>query len=124
MSSRDIEGANPLYLPQAKVYDGSCALGPCIYLPEEGKPLPTSTEIKLTISRGGTSQFEGVTSIAQMKRKLDELVEYLYRDNSFPHGAFLMTGTGIVPPDTFTLQSGDEVQIEIQPIGTLKNVVA
>src|SRR5688572_26915793 len=82
MSSRDIEGINPLYLPQAKVYDGSCALGPGIYLPEDKKPLPATTEIKLTISRGGKAAFTGATSIAQMKRQLPELVEYLYRDIS------------------------------------------
>ncbi|QOV89640.1 fumarylacetoacetate hydrolase family protein [Humisphaera borealis] len=124
MSSRDIEGENPLYLPQAKVYDASCALGPCIYLPEDGAPLPPLTEIKLTISRGGVQQFLGITAIAKMKRRFDELVEYLYRDNSFPQGVFLMTGTGVVPPDDFTLHSGDEIRIEIGPIGVLRNVVA
>lgn len=124
MSSRDIEGENPLYLPQAKVYDASCALGPCVLLPDGGGPLPPATEIKLAISRGGAEQFRGTTSLAQMKRRLDQLVEYLFRDNSFPHGVFLMTGTGVVPPDDFTLQSGDEVRIEIEPIGTLRNVVA
>jgi 2-dehydro-3-deoxy-D-arabinonate dehydratase len=124
VSSRDIEGENPLYLPQAKVYDGSCALGPCVLLPDGGAPLPPATEIRLTISRGGADRFRGATSLAQMKRRLDELVAYLFRDNSFPHGVFLMTGTGVVPPDDFTLQSGDEVRIEIDPIGTLRNVVA
>ena len=124
VSSRDIEGENPLYLPQAKVYDGSCALGPCVLLADPEGPLPTTTEIKVTIRRGGATVFEGATSLAQMKRRLDELVAYLFRDNSFPDGVFLMTGTGTVPPDDFTLRSGDEVAIEIPPIGTLRNVVA
>lgn len=122
VSSRDIEGENPLYLPQAKVYDGSCALGPCILLVDE--PLPSLTEIRLTIHRGGVQQFVGVTSLAKIKRRFDELVEYLFRDQSFPHGVFLLTGTGIVPPDDFTLRSGDEVRIEVAPIGVLRNVVA
>jgi len=124
VSSRDIEGENPLYLPQAKVYDGSCALGPCIYLPEADEGLLPQTSISLTIHRGGAPVFQGVTSIDKMKRRFDELVEYLFRDHSFPHGVFLMTGTGIVPPDDFTLQSGDDIRIEIQPIGVLRSVVA
>ena len=122
MSSRDIEGENPLYLPQAKVYDGSCAMGPCLLLPEQ--PLPTETQIKLTIVRNGSPAFQGATALTQIKRRFEELVEYLFRDHSFPNGVFLMTGTGIVPPDNFTLAAGDEVQIEIPPIGTLRNVVA
>ena len=121
MSSRDIEGENPLYLPQAKVYDGSCALGPCVLVQSE--PLPRQTEIRLEIRRGGDIAFSGKTALTQMKREFPELVEYLYRDNSFPHGCFLLTGTGIVPPDSFTLHSGDEIRITIEPIGTLRNIV-
>ena len=121
MSSRDIEGENPLYLPQAKVYDGSCALGPCALISEQ--ELPRETEIRLQIRRGGQSAFEGKTALTQMKRGLTELVEYLFRDNSFPDGCVLLTGTGIVPPDSFTLKSGDEVRITIEPIGTLVNPV-
>jgi len=121
MSSRDIEGENPLYLPQAKVYDRSCALGPCLLIAEE--PLPAATEIALEIRRGGVAVFSGATTLKEMKRKPEELVEYLYRNNSFPHGCFLLTGTGIVPPDSFTLKPGDEIRITIPPIGTLVNVV-
>ena len=121
MSSRDIEGENPLYLPQAKVYDGSCALGPCVLVQNE--PLPRETEIRLEIRRGQDVAFSGKTALTQMKRQFTELVEYLFRDSSFPHGCFLLTGTGIVPPDSFTLQSGDEIRITIEPIGTLRNIV-
>ena len=121
MSSRDIEGENPLYLPQAKVYDGCCALGPCILLTRD--PLPDSTEIGMTIHRDATEVFSGSTRLEQMKRKPLELIEYLFRDNSFPAGCFLLTGTGVVPPNDFTLQSGDEIRIRIEPIGTLKNTV-
>ncbi len=121
MSSRDIEGENPLYLPQAKVYDRSCALGPAIL--ETGDPLPAETAIRLQISRGGAVAFEGSTTLAAMKRRPEELVEYLYRETSFPHGCILLTGTGVVPPDTFTLQSGDEIAITIDAIGTLRNTV-
>ena len=121
MSSRDIEGENPLYLPQAKVYDRSCALGPCLLVCEE--PLPAATEIALEIRRGGAAAFSGATTLKEMKRKPEELVEYLYRNNSFPHGCFLLTGTGVVPPDSFTLKLGDEIRITIPPIGTLVNVV-
>ncbi|HTS07321.1 MAG TPA: fumarylacetoacetate hydrolase family protein [Candidatus Eisenbacteria bacterium] len=121
MSSRDIEGENPLYLPQAKVYDRSCALGPCILVADE--PLPSSTEIKIEIRRDGTVAFSGATTLKEMKRKPEELVEYLYRANSFPRGCFLLTGTGIVPPDSFTLHNGDEISITIPPVGTLTNVV-
>src|SRR5678816_2279021 len=95
MSSRDIEGENPLYLPQAKVYDRSCALGPCILVAE--KTPNATTEIKLEIMRAGKSTFEGTTTLAQLKRTPETLVEFLYRDNSFPQGCFLLTGTGIVP---------------------------
>ena len=121
MSSRDIEGENPLYLPQAKVYDRSCALGPCILVAE--KPPEASTEIKLQIAREGKPAFEGTTTLAQLKRTPETLVEFLYRDNSFPEGCFLLTGTGIVPGDDFTLQSGDEIRISIDSIGTLVNTV-
>jgi 2-dehydro-3-deoxy-D-arabinonate dehydratase len=122
MSSRDIEGENPLYLPQAKVYDGSCALGPAVLVTPA--PLPSSTEIRLTITRDEKSVFVGTTTLASMKRRPEELVEYLYRDNTFPAGCLLLTGTGIVPPDEFTLASGDEIAIQIEPIGTLVNRVA
>lgn len=121
MSSRDIEGENPLYLPQAKVYDRSCALGPCILVSSD--PLPTSTPIQLEILRDGSSVFAGTTSLAELKRNPATLVEFLFRDNNFPTGAFLMTGTGIVPPDSFTLAVGDRVRITIDPIGTLENEV-
>ncbi|MGC1463928.1 MAG: fumarylacetoacetate hydrolase family protein [Terracidiphilus sp.] len=121
MSSRDIEGENPLYLPQAKVYDRSCALGPCVLITPE--PLPASTPIRIEIVQGGGSGFAGETTLAELKRAPATLVEYLYRDNNFPFGAFLMTGTGIVPPDSFTLKSGDRIRITIDPIGTLENDV-
>jgi 2-dehydro-3-deoxy-D-arabinonate dehydratase len=121
MSSRDIEGENPLYLPQAKVYDGSCALGPCVLIGSE--PLPTSTPISLEIVRDGRTEFSGATTLAELKRAPATLVEYLFRDNSFPFGAFLMTGTGIVPPNSFTLASGDRIRITIDTIGTLENEV-
>ena len=121
VSSRDIEGENPLYLPQAKVYDGSCALGPGLYVTRE--PLPSSTAIALRITRGHDVVFQGETSLAQMRRKPEELVEYLYRETSFPAGCMLLTGTGIIPPDEFTLMPGDLVEITIEPIGTLSNTV-
>jgi 2-dehydro-3-deoxy-D-arabinonate dehydratase len=121
MSSRDIEGENPLYLPQAKVYDGSCSLGPGILVTNE--PLGKETEIALRIERAGAIAFEGTTTLAAMKRAPEELVGYLYRDNRFPAGSLLLTGTGIVPPDAFTLASGDSVTITIEPIGTLVNRV-
>ncbi|HYM78368.1 MAG TPA: fumarylacetoacetate hydrolase family protein [Candidatus Dormibacteraeota bacterium] len=121
MSSRDIEGENPLYLPQAKVYDRSCALGPCLLV--EDDPLPASTEISIEIRRGGSEVFSGATSLKELKRRPEELVRYLYHSSSFPTGCFLFTGTGIVPPDSFTLKAGDEISIGIPPIGTLTNVV-
>lgn len=121
MSSRDIEGENPLYLPQAKVYDRSCALGPCILLTTE--PILPSTEIRLEILRGGKTAFAGATALTELKRSFSTLLEYLYRDNVFPFGAFLLTGTGIVPPDEFTLQHKDEIHISIAGIGTLINTV-
>jgi 2-dehydro-3-deoxy-D-arabinonate dehydratase len=121
MSSRDIEGENPLYLPQAKVYDRSCALGPCILVSDS--PLPAATEIKLDIVRKGHNEFSGSTTLESLKRDPVDLVRYLYRNNRFPAGCFLLTGTGIVPPDSFTLQLGDEVRITISGIGTLINRV-
>jgi 2-dehydro-3-deoxy-D-arabinonate dehydratase len=121
MSSRDIEGENPLYLPQAKVYDRSCALGPGILI--ANGPIPTSTEIHLQILRAGKTAFSGSTALKELKRKFSTLLEYLYRDNSFPNGCFLLTGTGIVPPDEFTLQQQDEIHITITGIGTLINTV-
>jgi 2-dehydro-3-deoxy-D-arabinonate dehydratase len=122
MSSRDIEGENPLYLPQAKVYDGSCALGPVITLAPAMPPL-AGVGIRLEIDRGGMRAFEGTTNLGQMARTPESLVEWLGRETSFPRGAILMTGTGIVPPDAFTLASGDDVRITIDGIGTLANVV-
>jgi 2-dehydro-3-deoxy-D-arabinonate dehydratase len=122
MSSRSIEGENPLYLPQAKSYDGSTALGPCIFVTD--RPLPKSTKIHLQISRAGKGIFGGEIGIDQIKREFEELVGFLYRESSFPHGSFLMTGTGIVPGSDFTLQSGDVVTISIDGIGTLENTVA
>lgn len=122
MSSRDIEGENPLYLPQAKVYNGSCALGPGILV--SSSPLPHSTEIMLEIVRRGLIEFSGSVALTELKRDPKTLVSYLMRDNSFPHGCFLMTGTGIVPPSSFTLAGGDRIRITIEPIGTLENEVA
>jgi 2-dehydro-3-deoxy-D-arabinonate dehydratase len=122
MSSRDIEGENPLYLPQAKVYDGSCSLGPVIAL-AGGLPSPERVTIRLTIVRGGAVVFDGSTNLAAMKRSFEDLVSWLGRDNSFPDGVILLTGTGIVPPDHFTLERGDEIAIDITDIGTLRNWV-
>src|SRR5450631_2378360 len=122
MSSRDIEGENPLYLPQAKVYDGSCALGPCVLL--SGEPLSKSTNIKLEIERSGMSVFAASTTLAELKREPKQLAEFLFRDSSFPDGAFLMTGTGIVPEDDFSLAAADVIRIEIDGIGVLQNFVA
>ena len=122
MSSRDVEGENPLYLPQAKVYNGSCALGPCILVGSE--PLAAATEISIEILRQGRVEFAGSVGLTELKREPKMLVEYLFRDNAFPQGCFLMTGTGIVPPSTFTLKSGDLIRITIEPIGTLENWVA
>ena len=121
MSSRDIEGENPLYLPQAKVYDGSCAIGPCVLVAD--RMLPRETRISIEIARAGKPAFSGETTLAQLKREPVELVEYLYRETSFPTGCYLFTGTGIVPPDSFTLERGDEVRISIDAIGTLLNTV-
>jgi len=121
MSARDIEGENPLYLPQAKVYDRSCALGPGILITSDS--LPAATEIRLEIERGGETAFAGATTLESLKRDPASLVQYLFRQNSFPHGCFLLTGTGIVPPDSFTLHRGDVIHITIGPIGTLTNSV-
>ncbi len=121
MSSRDIEGENPLYLPQAKVYSACCGLGPGIVVRE---PLPRETPIRLEIVRAGSAVFAGASGVDQMKRGFEELVEYLYRDNDFPAGALLLTGTGVVPPNDFTLQSGDEIRISIGGLGVLTNHVA
>jgi 2-dehydro-3-deoxy-D-arabinonate dehydratase len=121
MSSRDIEGANPLYLPQAKVYTRSCALGPWIVPAEDIDP--QNLAIRLTIERGDDTVFSGETSTSRMKRTVAELAEWLFRENEFPNGVFLLTGTGIVPPDDFTLSAGDAVSIEIEGLGVLNNVV-
>ena len=122
VSSRSIEGENPLYLPQAKTYDDCACLGPCLYVPET--PLSSEAGVKLEIRREEEVVFAGETSLEQMKRTPEELVRYLFRETSFPNGVFLMTGTGIVPGQDFTLQSGDEVSITIDGIGTLTNPVA
>ena len=121
MSSRSIEGENPLYLPQAKTYDGCAAVGPCIYVTEQ--PLDNKTMIHLLINRDNEKVFEGKVGIDQMKRSLEELVSYVYRECSFPNGCLIMTGTGIVPGHDFTLKSGDEIKISIDNIGELVNVV-
>jgi 2-dehydro-3-deoxy-D-arabinonate dehydratase len=121
MSSRSIEGENPLYLPQAKTYDGCAALGPCVYLTDE--PLAPETQIQLTIKRNAVVIFEGNIALSQMKRTPQELVGFVYRECSFPYGCLIMTGTGIVPGSDFTLKSGDEIKISIDNIGTLINTV-
>lgn len=121
MSSRDIEGENPLYLPQAKVYDASAGIGPCILVTE--KPLAPETVISMRIYRAQQEIFRGETHISQMKRSHEELREYLTREMSFPMGAYLMTGTCIVPDPPFTLQAHDEIHIQIEPIGTLIQTV-
>jgi 2-dehydro-3-deoxy-D-arabinonate dehydratase len=123
MSSRDIEGENPLYLPQAKIYRGSCAIGPVITLTDSMPPL-LEVEIHLAIDRAGKRAFEGSTKFAQFNRSPEELVGWLSKEMDFPDGAMLLTGTGIVPPDDFSLVSGDEVHISISGIGTLSNRVA
>jgi 2-dehydro-3-deoxy-D-arabinonate dehydratase len=122
MSSRSIEGENPLYLPQAKVYDKSAGLGPCLYVTEQ--PIPIDTGIHMTIHRNEVKMYEGNTTLKQMKRLLPELVSYLYRECDFTTGSFLMTGTCLVPPADFTLQANDVVTISIDGIGTLVNYVA
>ena len=122
VSSRSIEGENPLYLPQAKTYDRSAALGPCLYIPQ--KPISPDTTIRMQIHRGETTLYADSVAISQMKRKLSDLVHYLFRACSFPFGCFLMTGTCLVPADDFTLQAGDRVTITIAEIGILENEVA
>lgn len=122
MSSRDIEGENPLYLPQAKVYDGCCGLGPCITLPVSMPP-EDEIEISMRVLRDDAAVFSGKTSVAHMARSFDNLISWLGRENSFPQGVFLMTGTGIVPDSDFTLQPADVVEITITGIGTLINSV-
>lgn len=121
LSSRDIEGENPLYLPQAKVWSACCGLGPALVVRE---PLPRETKIEIQILRNGEAVFSGDTALDQMKRTLPELAEFLYRDNAFPHGAYLLTGTGTVPPNNFTLLRGDEMRISIGGLGTLVNRIA
>jgi 2-dehydro-3-deoxy-D-arabinonate dehydratase len=120
MSSRSIEGENPLYLPQAKVYDGSCSLGPGILL-HDGNEIPR--DIHMIINRQGSAVFEGTTSTTRIRRPLTELADYLFREMTFSNGVFLLTGTGIVPPDDFTLYPGDKVSITIEGIGKLENSV-
>ena len=120
MSSRSIEGENPLYLPQAKTYDACAALGPCIFVTNK---IESHTTIHLEINRNSTTVFKDSIAISQMKRTLEELVSFVYRECSFPYGCLIMTGTGIVPPNNFTLQPGDEIKISIDNIGTLLNTV-
>ncbi len=123
MSSRDIEGENPLYLPQAKFYDRSCALGPWITL-ADAMPKPDDTTIRIVIERAGKTAFDGSTKVSAMKRSFEDLISWLGRETSFPAGAILFTGTGIVPPDDWTLAVGDVVHIDITAIGRLTNVIA
>jgi 2-dehydro-3-deoxy-D-arabinonate dehydratase len=123
MSSRDLEGENLLYLPQAKIYEHSCALGPVINV-AAGEAEARTWTIRLTITRNGQPVFQGETSVGQIKRSFTELVDYLCRSQHFPHGVVLLTGTGIVPPDDFTLRANDEITIGISGVGTLTNVVA
>ena len=121
MSSRSIEGENPMYLPQVKIYDGCASVGPCIYVTPEA--LPADTLIRMQITRERKAVFDGEIAINQIKRKLEDLVSYLYRELSFPHGCLLMTGTGIVPSSDFTLKKDDEIKITIDHIGMLINTV-
>jgi 2-dehydro-3-deoxy-D-arabinonate dehydratase len=123
MSCRDIEGENLLYLPQAKTWDGCCALGPAIRIAEPELDIRAST-IALKIVRGDGEVFAGQTKVAQIKRPLEELVGYLFRNQVFPEGVILLTGTGIVPPNEFSLERGDVLRIEIDGIGVLENPVA
>jgi 2-dehydro-3-deoxy-D-arabinonate dehydratase len=122
VSSRSIEGENPLYLPQAKVYDGCCALGPVITLAERMPP-PAEITLRLSIDRAGARVFEGSTSIGKMARSFADLIQWLGKEATFPNGVILLTGTGIVPPDDFTLHVGDVVHIDVSGIGRLSNVV-
>jgi 2-dehydro-3-deoxy-D-arabinonate dehydratase len=122
MSSRSIEGENPLYLPQAKMYEGSCAMGPCLFVPQQ--PISPDTNIRITIDRSSKNVFDATIQLNRMKRQLPELASWLFKDLNFDQGCFLMTGTGLVPGNDFTLQGGDEVSITIDGIGTLTNKVA
>jgi len=122
MSSRDIEGENLLYLPQAKIYTGSCAVGPWIVM-DASEDDARKWTIHLEISRQGKAVFSGETRTDKIKRRFGELVDYLFRSQQFPNGAVLLTGAGIVPPDSFTLNNGDEIRITIDGIGTLTNIV-
>ncbi len=122
VSSRSIEGENPLYLPQAKVFEKCAGLGPCIYISEN--PLPAETEIEIEIERNDKVMYYGKVEIGMMKRTHNELIEYLFRECDFPNGVFLMTGTCLVPDDDFTLKIGDKITITISPIGTLINYVS
>ena len=122
MSSRDIEGENPLYLPQAKVYERSTALGPCLYISRD--LIPKETPIHILIERENKKVFSDQITLARMKRSLTELAVYLFSECDFQYGCFLMTGTGLVPPSDFTLHPGDRVTITIDPIGSLINTVA
>ena len=122
MSSRSIEGENPLYLPQAKVYERSAALGPCLFVPSS--PISPDTMIRMTIHRDGDSIYRGEVAISQIKRSLTELADWLYRESDYVYGCFLMTGTCLVPGNDFTLQEGDNVEISIDGIGTLTNAVS
>ncbi len=121
MSSRDIEGENPLYLPQAKSYHRAAAIGPSLIVTDT---LPAAeTIIAIEIRRAGVAVFSGETTVGQIKRPLPSLADWLFRENSFPYGCYLMTGVGVVPPDGFTLQHGDEIRITVEPVGTLVNTV-
>lgn len=120
MSSRSIEGENPLYLPQAKVYTGSCSIGPCLVVGPTPEP---DAAIRIAIERGGETVFSGATEVSQLKRGFQELAGFLFRSNEFCHGAYLMTGTGVVPDSDFTLQAGDHISISIDGAGTLANTV-
>jgi 2-dehydro-3-deoxy-D-arabinonate dehydratase len=122
LSSRSIEGENPLYLPQAKTWDKCASIGPCLFLPDE--PFSPDTNIRLVIKRNSEKIFSEKTSIRKMKRGFDELIEFLFRESEFHSGCFLMTGTGIVPPEDFTLEVGDEVRIAIDGIGELVNFIS
>jgi len=121
MSSRSIEGENPLYLPQAKTYDACAAIGPCVFVTEQ--PLDVNTIIALNIVRNSMVVFSDKIAISQMKRTVEELVRFVFKECSFPFGCLIMTGTGIVPGNDFTLQSGDAISISIDNIGTLNNTV-
>ena len=121
MSSRSIEGENPLYLPQAKIYQGSCAIGPCLVV---GDMISAESTIAISIFRDNKVVFEGSTAVSQIKRSFDELSSFLFRENEFPCGVYLMTGTGIVPENDFSLASGDRIEIQIESLGTLINTVA